>query len=92
MSIIIESKKVRPSTDIPWYQFAPSWNSLLSSYNITFVIEEPDVLTRVTTLTFPDQATYDTWSADPAVVKELNNLNNYLNFGKLTKEQRQISS
>jgi hypothetical protein len=92
MSIIIESKKVRPSTDIPWYQFAPSWNSLLSSYNIAVAVEEPNVVTRVTTLTFPDQATYDAWSADPAVVKELNNLNNYLNFGKVTKEQRQISS
>jgi len=90
MSIQVESKKERPNTAVDWYQFSSNWSSILARYGVTYGIFEPNPLTRVTTLNFPNQGAYDSWSADPDVVREIENMDNYLTFAKIVKTERQL--
>ncbi len=90
MSVILESKKTRPNTDVPWYEFSAGWKPLLAKYNTTYEVNRPDVLTRITKLTFPDQATYDTWKADPDVVKELAAADAFFKIANIQVEQQEL--
>ncbi len=92
MTIQVESKKERPSADVPWYQFPPTWSSVLARHGVTYGIFEPNPLTRVTTLNFASKEAYDAWAADADVIKEITNLDNYLAFAKITKTERQLGT
>ena len=90
MSIVIQSKKERLSPDVPYYQFSEGWRALLQRYNIGIEISEPDNLTKITVLTFPDQATLDAYQADPLVIKEMADSETYFSFAKIDKKVRQV--
>lgn len=69
--ITLQVKKERKSPDIAWYIFPSSYKELtLTKYNATISSDMPDLLTLITTLSFPDQETHDAWIQDPDIKKE----------------------
>lgn len=92
MSVIVKNIKERPSPDIAWYIFSSRYQDLLKTFNITFDVAEPDLLTRTTIINFPDQETRDAWRAHPVVVEELTNLQTYNTANKITETITILSS
>lgn len=90
MSFNIQTKKERLSPDVPWYQFSTAYRNAITQHNGSISIIEPDNLTCLTTLTFPDQAAYDAFIADPIVVKEFADHAAYNSFAKIDKKSREL--
>lgn len=65
------TKRERKSPDIAWFLFSNDYKNITQTkYNVTISNDMPDLLTKVTTLIFPDQETYDAWAVDPIVKAE----------------------
>ena len=90
MSYKIQSKKERLSPDVPWYQFSSAYKAALQQHNVELVVEQPDVLTYVTTLTFADETAYNAFLADPVVVEEYADIEAYNSFAKIDKKARAV--